>query len=90
MHDWNNLRRNGPGFDQPGQKEHQRRKALARGNAAAARAQDWNNGGQRQTFFNGTNSHVVNYSDDSNFGNNYSLVNFGSISAGLLPENSQE
>ncbi len=76
LHDWNNLRRNGPGFDQPGQKEHQRRKALGRGNAAAARGQAKNHGGKRQTFDHGTNSHTMNYSNDLNFGNLYSLARF--------------
>jgi len=76
LHDWNNLRRPGPGFDQAGQKEHQRRNALGRGNAAAARAQAKNDGGKRQTFHYGINSHTINYSNDSNFGNHYSLARF--------------
>jgi hypothetical protein len=75
-HDWNNLRRTRPGLDQAGQKEHQRRNALGRGNAAAARAQAENNGGQRQTFRYGTNSHAMNYSNDWNFGNLYSSARF--------------
>jgi hypothetical protein len=76
LHDWNNLWRNGPGLDQPGQKEHQRRKALGRVNAAAARAQAKNSGGKRQTFHDETNSHTINYSNDLNFGNLYSLARF--------------
>jgi hypothetical protein len=76
LHDWNNLRRNGPGFDQPGQKEHQRRNALGRGNAAATRAQAKNDGGKGQTFHYGTNSHATNYSDDLNFGKLYSSAGF--------------
>jgi hypothetical protein len=76
LHDWNNLRRTGPGLDQPGQKEHQRRNGLRRGNAAAARVQAKNDGGQRQTFRYGTNSHAMNYSNDSNFGKLYSSARF--------------
>jgi hypothetical protein len=89
------LLRNGLGFDQPGEKEHQGRKTLGRGDAAAARGQAKDNGGQRQTFCDGTNSHGLNYNNDSNIGNfilvGETLMAVGRISgekyfAGFSPE----